>query len=433
MPLSRLEFRRRRPVPACRRLENTQPNNRRSRCASLPTATGQGCCSLDGGPDAADPSQLPLVPALEENPDSWTVQDTFRDLPMDAVTLLENVLDVSHVPFTHHKTVGKRENAAPVEASITGEDASGFTAHWEEGPRRGKLGAQSTTFHAPQLMWHDLTAKGFGRILTVVYAVPIRRGECRLFARFPFQFQSAVPRLLIGLRPRWLQHIGNHKVLEDDQVFLHWQERVLERAGGSPAVERSFFMPTTADVYVAALHRWLNANGGEPFAGQPLPPRQSTTALMDRYNSHTIHCRSCSSALKRIRAARPWAWALLWGSAVLVGIQQGSGWSSTGLVTAALSALALRQLNRWEQGLTIGSGAAPATADQSPGTGSKVGFTLPWMSTLPPMVTLLSTDTSARTASGSSAVTDTAPSTARGAFPRWSPGLRSRGAQRHQW
>ncbi len=80
---------------------------------------------------------------------------------------------------------------------------------------------------------------------------------------------------------------------------------------------------------------------------------------MDRYHSHTIHCRSCPSALKRTRAARPWAWSLLWGSAVLVGIQQGSGWSSTGLVTAALSALALRQLHRWEQGLTIGSGAAP--------------------------------------------------------------------------
>ena len=46
---------------------------------------------------------------------------------------------------------------------------------------------------------------------------------------------------------------------------------VLERAGGSPAVERSFFMPTTADVYVAALHRWLNANGGEPFFLFPSP------------------------------------------------------------------------------------------------------------------------------------------------------------------
>ena len=44
---------------------------------------------------------------------------------------------------------------------------------------------------------------------------------------------------------------------------------------------------------------------------------------------------------------------------MLVGIQQGSTWSSTGLGTAAVSALALRQLNRWEQGLTIGSGEAP--------------------------------------------------------------------------
>jgi hypothetical protein len=50
---------------------------------------------------------------------------------------------------------------------------------------------------------------------------------------------------------------------------------------------------------------------------------------------------------------------LLWGSAVLVGIEQGNTWSSVGLVTAALSALALRQLNRWEQGLTVGDGQAP--------------------------------------------------------------------------
>ena len=82
-------------------------------------------------------------------------------------------------------------------------------------------------------------------------------------------------------------------------------------------------------------------------------------ALMDRYTSHTINCRSCSTALTRIRAGRTWAWALLWGSAVLVGIQQGNAWSSAGLVTAALSALALRQLNRWELGLTIGNGQAP--------------------------------------------------------------------------
>ena len=340
--------------------ESTRSASRRGSCASLPTACGQGLLFVwMGAADKADPQQLPLVPALEENPESWTVQDTFRDLPMDAVTLLENVLDVSHVPFTHHRTVGRRDNAAPVRAAITREGADGFEAFWEEGPRRGKLGSQATRFQAPQLMWHDLTAKGFGRILTVVYAVPIRRGECRLFARFPFQFQSALPRLLIGLRPRWLQHIGNHKVLEDDQVFLHWQERQLERAGGSAAAERAFFMPTQADVYVSALHRWLQGHGGEPFQGQSLPVRQNRVELMDRFNSHTRHCRSCSQALRWIRRSRPAAWGLLWAGASLVGLGQGGSISALGLMLSAGAGLALRQCNRWERGLLAGDGIAP--------------------------------------------------------------------------
>jgi phenylpropionate dioxygenase-like ring-hydroxylating dioxygenase large terminal subunit len=316
-----------------------------------------------GKASAADPALLPLVPVLQEQGDGWAdgwiVQDTFRDLPMDALTLLENVLDVSHVPFTHHRTVGKRENASPVEAVITREDSQGFEAFWQEGPRKGKLGSQDTHFRAPQLMWHDLTAKGFARIMTVVYAVPISRGKCRLFARFPFQFKAVAPRVLVGLRPRWLQHIGNHKVLEDDQVFLHWQERVLETAGGSAAAEQAFALPTSSDVYVKALHRWVNRQGGGPFAGQPLPPRQDVEVLMDRYHSHTKHCRSCSVALRRIRSLRPWLWGSLWLSAVLVGAGQLSWLLWLGIGLAALSGLALRQTSRWQRGMLVGDGQAP--------------------------------------------------------------------------
>ena len=345
-------------------LEGSRPEGRRSSCSSLPTATAQGLLFVwSGAPEGADPALLPLVPMLQEQgtgwADGWIVQDTFRDLPMDALTLLENVLDVSHVPFTHHRTVGRRENAAPVEAEITRQDASGFEALWPEGPRRGRFGPQRTTFRAPQLMWHDLSAQGFGRILTVVYAVPIRRGACRLFARFPFQFQSAAPRLLVGLRPRWLQHIGNHKVLEDDQVFLHWQERVLERGGGSAAAERAFFLPTAADGYVAALHRWVRDAGGDPFAGVPLPPRQELEALMDRYHSHTRDCRSCSAALARLEAVRPWLWGLLWLAAVLIGLGRLEWLSWLGLALAAVAALALERCGRWRQGLIAGDGRAP--------------------------------------------------------------------------
>ena len=137
------------------------------------------------------------------------------------------------------------------------------------------------------------------------------------------------------------------------------QERQLERAGGSAAAERAFFLPTQADVYVAALHRWLQGHGGEPFLGQSLPARQSNRALMDRYDSHTRHCRSCSRALRWIRRARPWAWALLWAGAALSGVGQGGAITWIGLVLSAVAGLMLRQGSRWERGLVAGDGIAP--------------------------------------------------------------------------
>ena len=156
-----------------------------------------------------------------------------------------------------------------------------------------------------------------------------------------------------------MQHIGNHKVLEDDQVFLHWQERVLERAGGSAAAEAAFCLPTSSDVYVKALHRWVQRNGGEVFSGQPLPPRQDQEALMDRYHSHTKQCRSCSVALNRIRLIRPWIWGSLWLSAVLIGAGQSNVVVWFGLGLAAISAFLLRQTSRWQRGLLSGDGIAP--------------------------------------------------------------------------
>jgi phenylpropionate dioxygenase-like ring-hydroxylating dioxygenase large terminal subunit len=269
------------------------------------------------------------------------------------------VLDVSHVPFTHHATVGRRENAGPVELELTSFGPQGFTGLWQEGPRRGKLGSQFTTFSAPGLMWHDLTAKGFGRILTVVYATPIRRGECRLFARFPFRFESALPARLLRLRPQWLQHIGNHTVLEDDQVFLHWQERVLEQRGGSEAATRNCFLATSADRYVRALHDWQNRYAGEPFLGQRLPPRLSRDQLMDRYEAHTRHCRSCSGALRQLQRLNQIGLVLAGLGLALTAWMGASPAGAVGLLVAA-AALGLRwPCSRWIRGLRRGSGLAP--------------------------------------------------------------------------
>ena len=330
----------------------------RSHCRSYATASAQGLLFVfSGDPALASDQPLPVVPELEEA--GWVVQDTFRDLPMDALTLLENVLDASHVPFTHHATVGRRENAAPVELDLLSFGPEGFTGLWQEGPRRGKLGSQHTRFIAPGLMWHDLTAMGFARILTVVYATPTRPGECRLIARFPFQFASPWPARLLQLRPQWLQHLGNHVVLEDDQLFLHWQERVVEQRGGRHGALRGYHLPTKADLYVRALHDWVNRYGGEPFAGHSLPPRQSRSALMERYEAHTRHCRSCSGADRSLRQLQPISWAAA-ALALLAAAWLGPGpWGLLALVLAAGAGLSGLRIRRWLVELRHGSGLPP--------------------------------------------------------------------------
>lgn len=279
---------------------------------SLPTAVHQGLLfAYPGTPGNAPHVPMPTIAPLEEDAEGWVVLNTFRDLPYDALTLLENVLDASHIPYTHHKTVGKRENAAPMTMDLLESGKQGFRGIWPEGPRKGQLGTQHTTFVAPSLMYHDLTSKQFGRTLTVVYATPIRKGECRLFARFPFKFASKLPGAFIKLTPRWATHIGNNRVLEDDQIFLHIQERMLEKAGvrgAAPGGDRPYaqacYLPTQADRYVMAFRKWITDFQADPFPGEPLPPEWSTEALMDRYHSHTQHCGSCRPALKRIQQIR---------------------------------------------------------------------------------------------------------------------------------
>lgn len=284
---------------------NTAQNSQRACVTALPTTECQGLLFVyPGNPENALNVKVPLVEPLNDSPEDWVCIDTFRDLPYDALTLLENVLDVSHVPFTHHRSVSNRAYASPVELELTESSKQGFKGVWQQGPRKGTLGRQDTTFIAPSLMWHDLTSKQFGRTMTVVYATPIRKGECRLFARFPFKFEAKLPSFLIKLTPRWYSHIGQNGILEDDQIFLHYQERYLEAQGGSTNFTKAFYLPTKADRFVFELRQWVNQYHADPFPNQPLPSQLSQDILLDRYHSHTVKCKSCRTALARIQQIR---------------------------------------------------------------------------------------------------------------------------------
>jgi phenylpropionate dioxygenase-like ring-hydroxylating dioxygenase large terminal subunit len=321
---------------------NAEKSNRAC-VRSFPTMIKQGLLFVyPGKSENASLTPVPIVEPLEENREKWVILNTFRDLPYDALTLLENVLDSSHIPYTHHGSVGNRSNVSPVNLEAINSDRQGFRGIWPEGPRQGKLGTQYTTFIAPNLMWHDLTSKQFGRTMTVVYVTPIRKGKCRLFARFPFQFSSKIPEFLLKLTPRWYSHLNQNAILEDDQIFLHYQERHLEKAGGSEKFAQAFYLPTKADLFVSELRKWVNNYNAQLFPEKHLPATPNQEILLERYHSHTEKCGSCSKALKRIKTIRfslAIATAILWSLTPLISLNADSLPAQIAIASGVISLL----------------------------------------------------------------------------------------------
>jgi phenylpropionate dioxygenase-like ring-hydroxylating dioxygenase large terminal subunit len=209
------------------------------------------------------------------------------------------------------------------------------------GRRPSQRNFRATRYYlSPGLMWHDLTSKQFGRTLTVVYATPTRKGECRLFALFPFKFSSKLPGLFLKLTPRWYSHVNQNGVLEDDQIFLHYQERYLEKFGGSANFNKAFYLPTKADLFVYQLHSWINQYNVEPFPGKALSPALPKEVLLDRYHSHTEKCASCRTALRnlqRLRLGLAVVTAVIWALLPLLVVIQ----SQVSVLTVAICSLAI--------------------------------------------------------------------------------------------
>ena len=246
--------------------------------------------------------------------------DYSRDLHMDWSTLCENVMDPAHLPFTHHKTISSRAKAAPITfGKLEGFSAAGFTAP-RQTPATGRL-----TFRAPHLVLAE-THRGAASYSdwNVVYAVPTGPGQCRLLVRVVFE----VSKLPIPLKwiltyaftrqPIWWTHLTTHKILEDDNFFLHAQGHTYRNGHGSvlaPDWARRVYLPTNSDAMVAAFRRWIDAytsGRGAPWSkyylpgaggdGAAAPLRQaSKAAVLERYDSHVAHCSACSGALVAAR------------------------------------------------------------------------------------------------------------------------------------
>ncbi|MGB2923900.1 MAG: Rieske 2Fe-2S domain-containing protein [Limnothrix sp.] len=323
-------------------------NSPRAAVKTYPNRVEQGLLFVyAGNPDNAASQPIPIVPVLNEHQGEWVMADVCRDIPYDTTTLLENVLDTSHVAFTHHPRVGNRKNAKDFILDVSDLDKTGFIGNWEEGPRRGTLGSQKTTFVAPSTMWHDIEESPFGQVMTIVYATPTEKGKCRAIVRLPFRFKSVFPRLAFKYTPRWFSHVNQMGILEDDQIFLHLQERELEKSSKNYA--QTCYLPTSSDLFVLAYRKWVETYG-EPFPTEAFAPadiRHET--LLERYHSHTENCVSCRNAVKNIQKMRTIAAGLLFVLWLALPLAAVYGLPN-GIVVAIASFSAILGLVWWQLG-----------------------------------------------------------------------------------
>ena len=412
---------------ACTRIPQLEPgkkiNQRRARATALPVRVRAGILwcwaaklvSSDAPPDEGklDSLQVDCI----GKPGVLNL-DYFRDLPMDATILTENVLDPSHLPYTHHKTISSRGRAAPMSLCVQGQiTKEGFTSL--KGAGAGKTNKESegggggdptllgggvrggVKFTAPHHVLSVTHRPDSFSDWNVVYAVPQGTGRCRLFVRVVFQVSAMSAPMSwifnVAFRlPQWYTHLSNHRILEDDNIFLHKQERTLrnspmpgdrakvepsEEGGGAggegkgggeggrlaPNWQERYFLPSQADALVVAYRLWLDRfssgkgafasplAGGRAFggggrgaggggqgagAGEGEVALLTRAQLVERLESHTRQCKCCRDALGRFETlliASQFAAVASLAVAVLLGKGAGGGvFAVVALVWAAV-------------------------------------------------------------------------------------------------
>jgi phenylpropionate dioxygenase-like ring-hydroxylating dioxygenase large terminal subunit len=296
-----------------------------------------------GDPSAADPAAIPRTPGAD-GPDVAAV--TFQmDLPYDQSYLIENVIDVAHIHIAHHgvRGGGLREAARPLEFEPSESTVAGFSSRFRSvGLKRAagspQLRGALVEFVAPNLIrYRSDYADGDLVAGLELYSLPMGKGRCRLLYRKYSNFTSWRERI----KPRWVEHLTQMTILEQDMNVVVGQHEEIEGAG---CAVRDLWLPLrSSDRLVIEYRRWLDRfGGGLPFyrgfstAKDSAPVRAGQT---DRHSLHTGVCAACGRLHARLGQVRV-AGLTLAALAGAAGVATGGSVAAALLVLAGLGAAA---------------------------------------------------------------------------------------------
>ena len=250
-------------------------------------------------PHLAEETPLPLSPQIDASK-GFVWSSYVRDLEYDWQTLVENVADPSHVPFTHHGVQGNREQAVPIPLKIIESTAKLIEANSE-----GRFNT-TITFEPPCRLEYTIRVGNEGKQLGLItYCIPTYPGKSRIVAQFSRNFAPALNKFI----PRWWSHIKiRNQVIDGDMIILHQQEHFLQERQSEESWKTAYKLPTSADRLIFEFRNWFDkySQGKLPWekAGIEVPQNSilkindNRQELLDRYTQHTLICSSCRKALK---------------------------------------------------------------------------------------------------------------------------------------
>lgn len=253
-----------------------------------------------------------IIPELEENSDKIIKLYWYqRDLPFGWDFYLENVMDPAHAPVSHHNFIGNRYTDAkyydmiPLRKLSTQE---GFS--FEITSTSSEILESKNDFQPPCLQRIESTYADGGKLILILYAIPTRPGWCRQIG-CQILVKNNQGKRPPGLSffgapiPDWLGHVLSSLFLHQDLVFLHHQEKTVNKKYQGKWIEK-VYTPNPQDKMIITFRNWLEkrAGGGVSWDNScdlEMPPvERDKDKLFDVYSTHTKDCKVCQDALKNI-------------------------------------------------------------------------------------------------------------------------------------
>jgi hypothetical protein len=253
-----------------------------------------------GEQETAKESDIPLIKDLEAP--NCVHTDYVIDFPYEQGYLLENLLDPAHVNISHDRSEfgAKRENAQPLAFQILEISARGIRSQWRNS-RNPQESWKSLDFMAPNLVHYRFSLPNPDWCAGLaLYGISLSQGRSRLLVR---RYQNFAVNSR-QYRWRWLEHLRQSRILEDDLPLIQSQQEMVEKSRDN--LQKLYLPLKTSDSLVIELRQWFDRYGDSlPYYQGYTSHRTKAIDLsdplpLDRYSRHTVHCRTCSDAHKKM-------------------------------------------------------------------------------------------------------------------------------------